>query len=83
MTQLALKQIESVGFDADNLHRQHVRWQDTGDIWVNRDGISWEVNNHHLPQYGYYADLGTVTGAIEEKDGVIVEWSKSPEACKR
>ena len=46
---------------------------------MNRDTTSWTVDGHQLPQYGYYADLGTVTGAIEAKDGVIVEWCKSPE----
>jgi hypothetical protein len=79
MTALALKKIETVTFDGDDLHRQQVRWDAVGDVWVNRGETPWQVDGHTLPQYGYYAHLGEVTGAIEEKDGVIVEWSKSPE----
>ncbi len=79
MTALALKKIETVTFDGDDLHRQQVRWNAVGDVWVNRGETPWQVDGHTLPQYGYYANLGEVAGAIEEKDGVIVEWSKSPE----
>lgn len=78
MTALSLKQIENVTFDGDNLHRQQVCWNNGGKVWVNRGETPWEVEGCVLPQYGYYANLGTVTSAIESKDGVIVEWSKSP-----
>lgn len=80
MKRLAMQRIATVAFDGDNLHRQHVRWEGVGDIRVNRGETSWQVSERDLPQYGFYADLGDVSGAIEYKDGVIVEWSKSPEA---
>ena len=75
MTQLALQRIEHVDFDTHSLHRQHVRWENTGDVWVNRGEDTWQVGTHELPQYGYYADLGDVTSAIELKEGIVVEWS--------
>ena len=78
MSHLARKRIRMVDFDGDDIHRQHVRWENAGNAWVNRGESDWQIAGRILPQYGYYADLGEVSGAIERKDGMIVEWSKSP-----
>jgi len=85
MRALALKRIETVEFAGGDdsavgdLHRQHVRWQDRGEVWVNRGDADWAVQGHTLPPYGFYAAVDAVKAAIERKDGVIVEWSDSPE----
>lgn len=82
MRALALRRIEEVEFVGDNLHRQHVRWDNGGLVWVNRGSEDWEVEGHRLPQYGFYARVPTAEGlveaAIERREGVIVEWSRSP-----
>ena len=76
---LALKRIEGVEFAGGNLHRQHVRWEG-GEVWVNRGAEDWATGGRVLPEYGFYARAGEVEAAIERRDGVIVEWSRSPAA---
>lgn len=82
MRALALKDIEEVQFVDGDIHRQFVRWNNGAEIWVNRGKVDWQVNGHNLPQYGVYARVpskeGTIEVAIERKDGVIVDWSRSP-----
>lgn len=80
MRGLALRRIEGVRFGG-NLHQQEVRWDNGADVWVNRDSGGWTVAGHTLPQYGYYVSMpqkgGALESAIERRDGVIVEWSRS------
>jgi hypothetical protein len=80
MRALALRRIASVEFNGGNLHRQHVRWDNGVDIWVNRGEGDWTVAGHTLPQYGFYAQGADVAAAIERRDGATVEWSRSPAA---
>jgi hypothetical protein len=79
MRGLALKRFESHEFAEGNLHRQHVKWEGGGEVWVNRGSDDWPVAGHMLPQYGFYARAGGSEAAIERCDGIIVEWSRSPE----
>lgn len=83
MRALALRRMEDFRFDGDNLHRQHIRWAGGGEVWVNRGADDWQVDGHTLPQYGFYARVagakGLVEAAIERRDGLITEWSRSPE----
>ncbi len=80
MRALARKRIESIEFVNGNIHTQHVRWEDGGETWVNRGESDWIVGEHVLPAYGFYAHAGGAEAAIERRDGLIVEWSRSPEA---
>lgn len=79
---LALKDIENVEFYQGDIHKQVVKWNNGGLVWVNRGKEDWTIEGHILPQYGVYAripsDAGLVEVSIERKDGVIVEWSRSP-----
>jgi hypothetical protein len=81
MKALALDRIDSVEFAGDNIHRQHVRWERGGEVWVNRGAEPWSVAGHTLPQYGFYLRAGAVEAAIELKDGKRAEWSRSPQRC--
>lgn len=82
MRSLALRRIEGVEFAEGDIHRQHVRWDNGGEVWVNRGSKDWRVAGHTLPEYGFYARVPTETGlveaAIEQQDDVIVDWSRSP-----
>ena len=82
MRALASRRIESVEFAAGDLHRQHVRWDNGAETWVNRGASEWEAGGHTLPQYGFYARAalpeGVIEAAIERRDGGTVEWSRSP-----
>jgi hypothetical protein len=82
MRGLALRGMEGVEFAGGDLHRQRVRWEG-GEVWVNRGNQEWQVGEHRLPQYGFYARVKTESGlieaAVERLDGIIVEWSRSPE----
>lgn len=77
MRVLALRRIESVEFEQGNLHRQHIRWDNGVDVWVNRGAGDWHVAGHTLPQYGFYARGSGIEAAVERM-GQIVEWSRSP-----
>jgi hypothetical protein len=81
MSALALARMKSHEFVGDNLHRQHVKWDNGGEVWINRGAEDWTIpGGHTLPQYGFYARVGSTEAAIERRDGVIVEWSRSPQA---
>ncbi len=83
MRALALRQIETVHFAADDLHRQHIQWSGGGDVWVNRGSIDWKVAGRTLPPYGFYArvltDRGLVAASITRRDGIIVEEAHGPD----
>ncbi|HEX8984424.1 MAG TPA: DUF5696 domain-containing protein, partial [Bryobacteraceae bacterium] len=79
MRALALDRIDAVEFAANDIHRQHVRWERGAQVWVNRGANPWTVEGHTLPQYGFYLRAGAVEAAIELRDGKRVEWSRSPE----
>lgn len=82
MRELALRRIENVEFVGGNLHRQYVRWDNGGEVWVNRGPEDWTVAGRVLPEYGFYARApakeGVVEAAIERREGVIVDWARSP-----
>jgi len=78
MRALVLDRIDAVEFVGDNIHRQHVRWEKGGEVWVNRGAEAWTVAGHTLPQYGFYVRAGDVEAAVELKEGNRVEWSRSP-----
>src|SRR5262249_2494727 len=77
MKALALDRIAGVEFDGANIHRQHVRWERGGNVWVNRGEQPWTVEGHTLPKYGFYVRAGGVEAAVETRDGQRVEWSRS------
>ncbi|HPC17569.1 MAG TPA: DUF5696 domain-containing protein [Candidatus Hydrogenedentes bacterium] len=77
---LALKPMHEVRFDGNDMRRLRVEWQGRGKVWVNRGETPWNVKGRELPQYGFYAALDTVEAAIERRDGVVVEWSRSPDS---
>jgi hypothetical protein len=88
MRTLAGRRIQSVEFVDGNIHRQHVRWEGGGEVWVNRGEADWTVaDNHRLPPYGFYASVPDSNGAEHmaaiERDGAsagdgngVKEWSK-------
>jgi hypothetical protein len=80
---LAGRSIERVEFVGENLHRQCVTW-DNGKVWVNRGPDAWDVGGRVLPQYGYHAQVScggsTVESAVELREGLWAEWSKSPDS---
>ena len=83
MRGLVLRRMQSFAFEGTNLHRQQIHWDNDGQVWINRGEDDWQASQHVLPQYGFYGRVpargGVLEGAIERRDGVIVEWSKSPE----
>jgi hypothetical protein len=83
MRALALRQIEQVEFVGGDMHRQHVVWSGGGEVWVNRGESDWSVAGYTLPQYGFFARVdgkeGPIEAAIARRDGIIVEWSRSPQ----
>jgi len=92
MRALALRWIKSVEFVDDDLHRQHVTWNADGHVWVNRGQTPWKVAGCELPTYGFLARVpivedpessgtgrrGEVEAAIARRNGVIVEWARTP-----
>ncbi|MBZ5619399.1 MAG: hypothetical protein LAQ69_11855 [Acidobacteriia bacterium] len=79
MKALALDRIGAVEFVGNNIHRQHVKWERGGEVWVNRGADVWTVEGHTLPRYGFYLRAGETEAAIELRGGERVEWSRSPE----
>ncbi len=81
---LALRRIEAVTFTDGDIHRQHVRWSGGGDVYVNRGKGDWSVGGRMLPPYGFHASIRTADGdveaAVERRDGMTVEWSRSASA---
>lgn len=79
MRDLALQRIDGVEFAANNIHRTHVTWSGGSQTHVNRGKDDWNVNNHVLPEYGFHAQTAQTEAAVERRDGIIVEWSRTPE----
>jgi hypothetical protein len=83
MRGLALRKMQGFAFDGMNLQRQRILWENGGRVWINRGGDDWQASEHVLPQYGFYAQVpatgGFLEAAIERRDGLIVEFSKSPD----
>jgi hypothetical protein len=83
MRGLALRRIEEVEFVGDSFHRQRVRWDNGAEVWVNRGDNEWQVGDHLLPQYGFWARVpvqgGTAEAVIERHDGIIIEWAQTPQ----
>ena len=79
MKALALDRIDAVEFAGNDIHRQHVKWERGGEVWVNRGAEAWTVAGHTLPRYGFYLRAGGTEAAIEVRGGERVEWSRSPE----
>ncbi|MFQ6133246.1 MAG: hypothetical protein ACE5R4_14485, partial [Armatimonadota bacterium] len=75
---LALRDISSVEFADDDIHRQTVTWDDGTKVHVNRGESDWTVEGHVLPQYGYFAAGDGVSSAIERLGGIIGESSSGP-----
>jgi hypothetical protein len=84
MRALALRRVANVEFAGNDIHRQHVTWDDGAEVWVNRGASEWRVGGRTLPQYGFYARApisgGTVETAIERQTAGTVEWSRSPDS---
>jgi hypothetical protein len=82
MRGLAMARMESFVFEGGNLHRHTIGWDGGGLVHVNRGGNRWTAAGHDLPQYGFWARVpsreGHLEAAIEYRDGLIVEWSRSP-----
>lgn len=80
---LALRKVDHVEFTGGDIHRARVRWEGGGEVTVNRGASDMTMESGRvLPQYGLYARIpttGLIEAAIERRDGVIIEWSKSPE----
>ena len=77
---LALRKIAEVEFADDDIHRQIVTWDNGANVYVNRGQSDWEVEGHVLPQYGCWAKAGDIECAIETRDAVVVEHSRSADA---
>ena len=69
-------------FEGGDIHRQHMTFSDSGEVWVNRGRTSWRVPEAGvtLPTDGYYAKTRTTTSGVVEKDGVRCAFAKSPAA---
>ncbi|MEW6753403.1 MAG: hypothetical protein AB1505_20835 [Candidatus Latescibacterota bacterium] len=82
MRGLALRRMAGFAFAGGDLHRHEIHWDNGGTVWVNRGAADWNAAGHELPQYGFYARVpggdGVVEAAIERRDSLIVEWSRSP-----
>ncbi|MBL7649327.1 MAG: hypothetical protein JNK74_24380 [Candidatus Hydrogenedentes bacterium] len=76
MRDLALRRIESVDFVEGDIHRQHIRWDNGADVWVNRGETDWVVENHQLPPFGFLARSPEGEAAIERIDGIITDWAR-------
>ena len=67
---LALADFESLEY-GDTIHRQHSRFSNGGEVWINRatNGVEWTVNGHVLPTYGFYAKAPGVSAGVVRIDG--------------
>ncbi len=43
------------------IHRQHVKWERGGEVWVNRGAEPWTVASRTLPQHGFYIPSGAAS----------------------
>ncbi len=80
MRALAHKRIDNVAFVDGDIHRQYVRWEGGGEVWVNRSDADWPLEARVLPPYGFHARIpqgdGYTEAAIERRGGAIVDWSR-------
>ena len=79
ITRIALNPMEYHHFEDDDIHRQHIRYANGAQIWVNRGEKDWDIKGHVLPPFGFYAEAGDAACAIEKKQETLVEWSRAPE----
>ena len=63
-------------FIDDDIHRQHVTWENGSEIWVNRGETEWTVNGHTLPQYGYFVKYPEGELALEKAYGLYREYAR-------
>jgi hypothetical protein len=80
MRDLALRRIESVDFVDGDIHRQHIRWDNGTDVWVNRGKSDWDVEGHQLPPFGFLARSTEGEAAIERIDGIITDWARGKDS---
>ena len=80
---VAMQTIETVEFVDGDIHRQHVRWSNGAEAWVNRGPKEWIVEGRVLPRYGFFVraqdEKGRIEASIEQRDEMIVEQAKTPE----
>ncbi len=50
---IGLQRVEEVSFGDGDIHRQHVRYANGTQVWVNRSDKPWPVEGVTLGQYGY------------------------------
>jgi len=65
MRALALRRVANVEFAGNDIHRQHVTWDDGAEVWANRGASEWRVGGRTLPQYGFYARAPISGGTVE------------------
>jgi hypothetical protein len=63
-------------FVDDDIHHQHVIWENGSEIWVNRGEMEWTVNGHTLPQYGYFVKYPEGELALEKAYGLYREYAR-------
>ncbi|NLN92092.1 MAG: hypothetical protein GX130_02130 [Candidatus Hydrogenedens sp.] len=81
MTRIARVALADHAFINDNIHTQQVGYENGAQVWVNRQqDKDWSVFGRILPPMGFYSEAGDSACAIERREGVLVEWSRSPEA---
>lgn len=63
---LADKEIISVEFEQDNIHRQITTWSDETKVYVNRGEKNWDLRGWTLPKYGFavFDANGKIASAI-------------------
>jgi len=79
---LALARMVGIEFVGGDLHREQVRWEGGGEVFVNRGKTAWQLKGHVLPPFGFYARIpspgGRVEAGIERKGSIVTEWSHGP-----
>lgn len=81
MSSIAAVAMADHSFVNDNIHTQHVAYENGAQVWANRqEERDWAIPGRVLPPMGFYSEGGDTACAIENRDGVMIEWSRSPEA---
>lgn len=75
---LALDTLRFAEWENDNIHRQHLHWNNGMRVWVNRGTNDWAVAGRILPPMGALAWDDRVEMAIERIGPHIVEQSAWP-----
>jgi len=76
---LGLSRLERVEFAGGDIHRQHHRYSNEAQVWVNRGAMDWRVRGRVLPQYGYLVDGPDFVQCRERKGEAVIEVVRSPE----